>query len=431
MKKLCFVLVSALWVSPLAARAEQMAAAVNYNPARMGVFDYLKVTDEVKAKKLDVTDFNFNGPAQNFVGQGNTVQVQNLQGAGTVVFPLATMSGSSTTAGNYSASSTGTPSGAAGTVSVKGGIFIASGEDMTTGQRDSFIGSLGNVGNLHIRAEQVSPSGSVHVKGSNAPVRVLSKSGYEAASYGFKLGGIDIPVPVVTDHHYAWSDVVVGDGKLVKVFSIQKSTAAGNLCSGSLACTPGDKEYCENNPSKVKRVCTNFCRWAPESACDDQAALTGNYLRAEDCVYYYDDVIDSTGFVSGIPSSVISGMRPSNTSWSSDFENRFKTRFGSIHVITSTDCNLLSGYRCNCTKGDSYVFKDKDGDTYIGIARITQADGGTGVPRSQETVVYGTVLYKCIEDDGRTSPTVRCLADGAKQGFGDSPFVQGPTSILL
>lgn len=197
-------------------RAEQVASTINYNPSRMGVFSYLKISNALNLLGgVSATTLNLKGNNKELQSNSKQLSIPTISGnSGTIKFNQAVLSGR-IEAGDQSYSYTDTPNSTstAGTITLYGGTLTAS--------NDSYIHTLKQVGRLKTYANTLNaPSVTVNGDGGSALAFINSSGNSEGNSYGLKLGNYDIKYPP-SGYEYKWVTMKFKD-KTAKVLTLIK-----------------------------------------------------------------------------------------------------------------------------------------------------------------------------------------------------------------
>lgn len=425
MKKLNLFLVSAFMFSPFAVHAEKITAAVNYNPARMGYFDYLKVKDELGIhNKVQVGTLNLDGSGAEITlsGNGTSVEVGTLSGTGQISFPNATFTGGSTSYGDYSASSGAPGTAPSGTLEVLGGNVFAVGT-LDNNRKDSYIKSLTNVGNLRIAAGTVRTPAMVYVLGDDSPTqRTFAQIGAMSADsqkdYGFVLGGINIPYPP-KGFNYVWGKIEL-NGANYKILTLQK--ASGTTPPAN--CSNGATELCPDGVT-IKKKCING-EWIFQNECttpSDPDRGSKKYLTyAEKCMQY------ACSREGGCTTNLVpilgwSFKRPEKTRPDNENIRSVDISIGMLNYGNNSTLNnsCMPGQECDaCEEGKYYVFADMDHNWAKSACRDVSywsVDSCYKNSLASAGDVYRTIysheLYHCVKRS--TPPTPPTLAVDCSQ----------------
>ena len=261
-------------------RAEQVASTINYNPSRMGVFSYLKISNSLKLLGgASATTLNLKGNNKDLQSNSKQLSIPTISGnSGTIQFNQAVLSGR-IEAGDQSYSYTDTPNSTstAGTITLYGGTLTAS--------NDSYIDVLKQVGRLKTYANTLNaPSVTVNGDGGTTVGLINSAGNSDGNSYGLKLGNYDIKYPP-SGYEYKWVTMKF-KGKTAKVLTIAKNGGSEpepetSDCSDSTYKASHKGECCSSTPH-TDTVCWKL-EW------NDVGQGGGGNESVCNGIYYCDD----------------------------------------------------------------------------------------------------------------------------------------------
>jgi hypothetical protein len=297
-------------------RAEQVASTINYNPSRMGVFSYLKISNALNLLGgVSATTLKLRGNSKDLQSNSKQLSIPTIStsqnSGGTIQFNQAVLSGR-IEAGDQSYSYTDTPNSTstAGTITLYGGTLTAS--------NDSYIHTLKQVGRLKTYANTLNaPSVTINGDGGT-PVGLINSAGNSNGnSYGLKLGNYDIKYPTEGGYEYKWVTMKF-KGKTAKVLTIAK-----NGGSSEPPCDTTWEQECLYPQQGVPGTWVNCT-----CSCQAGSTYVSAYHHCEsNCTYKWTINVDESGEDQGVqepdddqplawynPSScsTISGNKPCN-----------------------------------------------------------------------------------------------------------------------
>ena len=232
----------------------EIVSTISYNPARMGQYDYLKVSKEAVFKGgLEVsTDLNVNssGTVEMEWDASNANKIYNVDtvtgGANTAVeMPNTTFRGEATSnASAYNAANPTAPDNASVTVDLQGGSLSAT-------NNDSYVHELNGTNYQHYTNNLNANTLTIEGNGGNS-VGLTQEDGTYGGSttYGFHLAGVDIPYPtgsfvqktgttaLSTTSRLCWVPRCTKGGKVALVLSLVNTSCPAS--NSNISCTDSD-----------------------------------------------------------------------------------------------------------------------------------------------------------------------------------------------
>lgn len=232
----------------------EIVSTISYNPARMGQYDYLKVSKEAVFKGgLEVsTDLNVNssGTVEMEWDASNANKIYNVTtvtgGANTAVdMPNTTFCGGPN-ASAYNAANPTAPDNASITVELNGGSLSAT-------SKDSYVGRLNGKNTYQHYTTNLNANTLNIIDKSGNTVGLTQEDGTYGGSttYGFHLAGVDIPYPtgsfvqktgttaLSTTSRLCWVPRCTKGGKVALVLSLVNTTSCP-ASNSNISCTDSD-----------------------------------------------------------------------------------------------------------------------------------------------------------------------------------------------
>lgn len=233
----------------------EIVSTISYNPARMGQYDYLKVSKEAVFKGgLEVsTDLNVNSSGTvemewDAANADKIYKVDTVTGEAntSVDMPNTTFRGETALTSNapeYYATNPTAPDNASITVELNGGSLSAK-------SKDSYVGTLNGENTYqHYTTNLNANTLNINGKGGNT-VGLTQEDGTYGGSttYGFHLAGVDIPYPtgsfvqktgttaLSTTSRLCWVPRCTKGGKVALVLSLVNTTSCPASTS-NISCT--------------------------------------------------------------------------------------------------------------------------------------------------------------------------------------------------
>jgi len=413
MKKIhCLTLVSAVLLTPFVVHAEKVVAAINYNPARMGVFDYLRVKDEANIKSLsNIERLDLNGKFQLFNGKNSMVLIDNLKGSATVSGSGATFSGRADRDNTYTASA-GDYSLGTNPLNLKlsGGTLEVDPAVMGSGKADSFIKTLTGDSSymkyVRINAKNMYATGLVKVAGSFNRREI---QGFSTHIHGVDLGGLDIVPFNKKKYKLAWGEVTVGDpdtpgGKVTaKVLVATKNPGSdeGVTCNERHSFCPDQTtpEYdCRKDDDAISTTDPNR-RWVFRGQCPAKKTYLSYAKRCQEL--FYDE---ENGFLDGTPKGYYGRLTDLCDLTDGVGE---KTYFQALSELGISDLTpaVGSGWSPSCSPGQPCDYTGLYG-CEVGKAYALKGTVRCGwTDRTKTRRVLSVPVYECIESTVPPAPT--------------------------
>ncbi|MGN0023988.1 MAG: hypothetical protein ACI351_00970 [Candidatus Avelusimicrobium sp.] len=234
----------------------EIVSTISYNPARMGQYDYLKVSKEAVFKGgLEVsTDLNVNssGTVEMEWDASNANKIYNVPtvtgGANTAVdMPNTTFRGGAALTSNasaYNAANTTVP-----TTTLEVGL---NGGSLSATSKDSYVGTLNGENTYQHYTTNLNANTLNIIDKSGNTVGLTQEDGTYGGSttYGFHLAGVDIPYPTgsfvqktgttalsTTSRLLCWVPRCTKGGKVAWVLSLVANTTSCPASTSNISCT--------------------------------------------------------------------------------------------------------------------------------------------------------------------------------------------------
>lgn len=297
-------------------RAEQVASTINYNPSRMGVFSYLKISNALNLLGgVSATTLNLKGNNKELQSNSKQLSIPTISGnSGTIKFNQAVLSGR-IEAGDQSYSYTDTPNSTstAGTITLYGGTLTAS--------NDSYIHTLKQVGRLKTYANTLNaPSVTVNGDGGSSLAFINSSGTSEGNSFGLKLGNYDIKYPP-SGYEYKWVTMKFKD-KTAKVLTLIKDGVTTPTEDPEYSCTYRFGDWSSQYVSCPQGRCCEGIETCAGSGLYEGLTVTNGYYGSG-CVQCEE--VSWTNYSGSIKKRTLTCVQGSGGSWSGTWDHHGRT----------------------------------------------------------------------------------------------------------